>query len=81
MGAVDKGNPSFLGSGAIGGVGTALGVNSSSLRLLFHMGDGPYLVYIGYREMANGDFWEGSLHARRLGRGGVWKPCHIFEQR
>src|ERR1700687_1429649 len=56
MGAVDKGNPSFLGSGAIGGVGTALGVNSASLRLLFHISHGPYLVYKGYREMANGEF-------------------------
>src|SRR5260370_37643707 len=57
IGAVDIGNPSFLGSGVMGGVlFDTLGVYSSSLRLLFHIGENPPLVYKGWPEMANRSF-------------------------
>src|SRR5437867_12539775 len=45
-GTVDNGDPSFMGSGETGGVYAALGVYSSSFRLLFHIDKNSHLVYI-----------------------------------
>ena len=55
-GEVDIGTPSILDSEETGGVLVTLGVYSSSLRLLFHIGENPSLVYKGWPKMANRSF-------------------------